>query len=162
VRRISQNLRPSELDDLGLAPAVRSLCAEFSERTGVMVDVALSRLPKKILSEVELNIYRIIQEALANIERHARATEVHIRLGRQGQYLAACIRDNGRGFEPQSLRPGGAKQPGMGLVDMRERAAFMGGSCSVHSSSKTGTQIQIMIPMPENAANKKGRFCEKK
>jgi len=158
VRRISRNLRPSELDDLGLAPAVRSLCGEFAERTGVQMDVSFSLWPKKIGGEVELNLYRIVQEALTNIERHARARLVHIRLSRQGGRLTAWIRDNGRGFDLHA--PGRAgRQNGMGLVDMKERAAFMGGSCSV-CSGKSGTEIVITVPLPETTI-RRSAACEK-
>ena len=100
VRRISRNLRPSELDDLGLAAALRSLCGEFSERTGVVIELATARLPQNVPGEIELNLYRIIQEALNNIEKHSRATDVTLRLAREGSFLRATIRDNGRGFDP--------------------------------------------------------------
>jgi two-component system NarL family sensor kinase len=161
VRRISRNLRPSELDDLGLAPAVRSLCGEFSERTGVATDVSFFRLPRKIAPEIELNLYRIIQEALTNIEKHAQAAHVTVRLSKQRGRLIASVRDDGRGFDPQASTRSAGQPPGMGLVDMRERAAFMGGSCSVLSNNEPGTEILIVVPLVEDHTNKPG-ICEKK
>lgn len=158
VRRISRNLRPSELDDLGLVPAVRSLCNEFTERTGVTVELAFGKLPQKIPGEVELNLYRVLQEALGNIERHAGARAVSVSLEREGAFLRAAIRDDGRGFDPKFPDLRGAR-PGMGLVDMRERAEFTGGRCTLRSGPGKGTEIVIEMPLrsgdnnrPKNAA----------
>jgi len=146
VRRISHNLRPSELDDLGLVSAVRSLVDEFADRTAVKVDLAFERLPEKLPAEVELNLYRILQEALGNIERHACAGEVGVRLAKEGSILRASIGDNGLGFDPQRPRAEGERL-GMGLVDMHERAEFVGGRCAVASSPGKGTEIVIEIPL---------------
>ena len=147
VRRISRNLRPSELDDLGLPPALRSLCAEFSERTGVPVDLSIARLPPSIPNDIELNLYRIVQEALGNVEKHARATRVELLLSREGSQLRATIRDDGRGFDAHAP-PGKRTRPaGMGLVDMRERAAFVGGTCRLTTRPGQGTEIVVEMPM---------------
>lgn len=146
VRRISRNLRPSELDDLGLVPAVRSLCREFSERTGVPVDLAVSLVPSAMPKDIELNLYRIIQEALGNIQRHARATKVRLELARDGAVLRTTIRNDGPGFDPMAPHRKG-RPAGMGLVDMKERAAFVGGSCAVRSSVGTGTEIVVEMPL---------------
>jgi two-component system sensor histidine kinase UhpB len=160
VRRISRNLRPSELDDLGLAPALRSLCAEFGERTGVSVDLSISRLPQTVPDDIELNLYRIIQEALGNIERHSRATRVSLRLAREASQLRAAIRDNGRGFDPLAPRGRKAKPPGMGLVDMRERAALLGGRCRLQSAPGEGTEILVEMPL-KSVDNPKAKPGEK-
>lgn len=146
VRRISRNLRPSELDDLGLVPAVRSLCNEFSERTGVPVELAFGRLPQNIPDDIELNLYRVLQEALGNIERHAAARAVTVGLERDGGFLRASISDNGRGFDP-AFPDRRRARPGMGLVDMRERAEFTGGRCTLRSAPGQGTEIVIEMPL---------------
>lgn len=158
VRRISRNLRPSELDDLGLAPALRSLCSEFGERTGVAVDLSISRLPQTVPNDIELNLYRIIQEALGNIEKHSRATRVSLKLARELSQLRATIRDNGRGFDPLAPRGRKSKPPGMGLVDMRERAALLGGHCRLHSAPGEGTEILVEMPLKsvDNSKTKPG------
>jgi two-component system sensor histidine kinase UhpB len=147
VRRISRNLRPSELDDLGLAPAIRSLCTEFQERTAVAVNLAITRLPKNLSGDLELNVYRIIQEALSNIEKHARATQVqlHLTSGRSG--VRIIIQDNGRGFDPSLARNKGAKKRCMGLVDIQERAAFAGGTFHLQTAPAQGTEIVVRIPL---------------
>lgn len=154
VRRISRNLRPSELDDLGLAPALRSLCAEFGERTGMAVNLSLHRVPRAIPDDIELNLYRIIQEALGNIEKHSRATQVSLRVARQAAKLCAAIADNGCGFDPQAPRPRRAQPGGMGLVDMRERAALLGGQYELHSTPGSGTEILVEMPLRPNETPK--------
>jgi two-component system sensor histidine kinase UhpB len=157
VRRISRNLRPSELDDLGLVPAVRSLCSEYSERTGVAIDLSTARIPQAIPDDIELNLYRIIQEALGNIEKHAGATEISLRLAREGSHLRVSIRDNGHGFDPAAPYKK-SKLPGMGLVDMRERASLLAGRCEIHSLPGTGTEIVIEMPfkLADNSKVKSG------
>lgn len=147
VRCISRNLRPSELDDLGLAAAVRTLGREFGERTGLAVDLQVGTLPAGLPAEVELNLYRILQEALGNIERHAAARRVEVDLGLDsaGGLLGLRVRDDGRGLDATHPRPGGLRT-GMGLADMRERAEFHGGRCLVRSAPGQGTEIMIEIP----------------
>jgi two-component system, NarL family, sensor histidine kinase UhpB len=142
VRCISRNLRPSELDDLGLAAAVRSLGSEFGERTGFRLDLQLGEWPAGLPAEAELQLYRILQEALGNIERHAGARRVEVRLESDpaAGLLRLQVRDDGRGFDPSRARTG------MGLVDMRERAEFQGGRCVVHSAPGRGTEILVVIP----------------
>jgi two-component system sensor histidine kinase UhpB len=148
VRRISRNLRPSELDDLGLVPAVRSLCEEFSERTGIAVEPVFTRVPKDLAGEVKLNLYRIIQESLANIERHAQASRVTLRLHRRKSLLQVSIQDNGRGFDPpQITKARHPARPGMGLVDMKERATLLGGTLVVTSAPSQGAQIIVEAPL---------------
>jgi two-component system sensor histidine kinase UhpB len=148
VIRISQNLRPSELDDLGLAAAVRTLCHDFADRTRVVIHPTFHQLPGSFDKETELNVYRIIQEALSNVEKHAQATRVDLRLAREGGLLKVAICDNGLGFEPAAPR---ARQPGgtgMGLVDMQERAAFGGGRLTLRSAPGQGTEIVVSMPLP--------------
>ncbi|MFM1768000.1 MAG: hypothetical protein RJA22_529 [Verrucomicrobiota bacterium] len=149
VRCISRNLRPSELDDLGLAAAVRSLGREFADRTGLELELVLEPLPGRLDPGAELNLYRILQEALGNIERHAAARRVEVRLGPTSAPgppgLRLLIRDDGRGFDPAFADPAGPR-PGMGLADLRERAAADGGSCVLRSAPGQGTEIQVEIP----------------
>jgi len=158
VRRISRNLRPSELDDLGLAAALRSLCSEFGERTGMTVSLSINRLPQAIPDDIELNLYRIIQEALGNIEKHSRATKVSLHLARQASKLCAAIADNGCGFDPLAPRARRGEPGGMGLVDMRERAALLGGHWQLRSTPGNGTEIVVEMPLKtlENSKSKTG------
>jgi two-component system NarL family sensor kinase len=146
VIRISRNLRPSELDDLGLPAAVRSLCDEFAERTGLSLRKSIQRLPAHCAQDIELNLYRIIQESFNNIEKHAQATRVELSLGKEGSRLRAVIRDNGRGFDPHQAQVHKSAKSSMGLVDMQERAVFLGGTCTVTSILGQGTEVAVSIP----------------
>jgi two-component system, NarL family, sensor histidine kinase UhpB len=146
IIRISRNLRPSELDDLGLAPAVRSLCREFGERSLLCVTHELDDLPEHCGKEVELALYRIIQEAFTNVVKHAHASRVEVRLARDGAMVRTSIRDDGVGFDPQAspARAGGRR--GMGLMDMQERALYVGGVCTVSSAPDRGTEVLVAVP----------------
>jgi two-component system NarL family sensor kinase len=141
VRLISRNLRPSELDDLGLSPALQGLVEDYQLRTKIRVDCKCYLNREPLEKDAELAIYRIIQEALTNISKHAEASEVAIRLTQQQGQLLLYIRDNGRGFDVSKQH--GA---GLGLANMRERASFMRASLSVHSMPWQGTEIRLEIP----------------
>jgi PAS domain S-box-containing protein len=147
VRRISQNLRPSELDDLGVIPAVRSMCEEFEEMAKVDVDLKFLRFPKKLSPEIEVTLYRIIQEALSNVAKHAEATRLVIRCEKDHSRLTLKIKDNGKGFDQHDLAAHPSKNSGMGLLNMKERAAYVGGTVSVHSSLKGGMEIDVQLPL---------------
>lgn len=147
VRRISRNLRPSELDDLGLVPAARVLCSEFSERTGIALDFSSARVPEQLCKEAELHTYRILQEALGNIEKHAGARRANVELSRHASHLRLAIHDDGAGFPVGAHKPRPAGH-GMGLVDMKERATSVGGSFTIHSTPGRGTEILVEIPIP--------------
>ncbi|MDB6059336.1 MAG: Signal transduction histidine kinase, partial [Verrucomicrobiales bacterium] len=142
VRRISRNLRPSELDDLGLVPALQALVEEFQNRTRVKVVMRseLSRWP--IERFVELAVYRIVQEGFNNIERHARAKRVSLSLSREAGAMRVVIGDDGRGF---NARPSAHR--GFGLANMKERAMQAGGTVECNSSRKKGTTIRLSIPL---------------
>ena len=146
VRRISQNLRPSVLDDLGLESAVRSLCHEFSDRTRVSVQVETSQLPKALSGEVETTFYRILQEALRNVEKHAQAGRVDVGFAREGAWVTMRVQDNGRGMDaPLEV----AGQRGLGMESMKERAALAGGELSVRSARGQGTELLVRLPVGE-------------
>lgn len=145
VRLISRNLRPSELDDLGLAAALRSLADEFQERTEVTVDLKTSFAEHHLSEVIELTVYRIVQEALNNVEKHAGATRVAIHASGQGAMLALMIRDDGRGFDPATIRK--TRKSGWGLANMRERVSYVGGMMAVKSVPKKGTEIALQIPI---------------
>jgi signal transduction histidine kinase len=145
VRRISENLRPSELDELGLLAAVRDLCQDFKERNQVSMQICLPTLPNRLGNDIELALYRITQETLRNIEKHADASEVAVTLSWEPSAIILRIRDNGRGLAGTAAAPG--SKFGMGLVDMRERCAFLGGALNVWSERHVGTEITACIPV---------------
>jgi len=150
VERISRNLRSSVLDELGLVAALRGTGTEFAERTGVPVKLVCAQLTARLPAEVELALYRIVQKALNNVELHARARHVIVRLKRPNGFVQLTIKDDGIGFD--SDHPAGGKQTnGIGLLRMHERASFVGGTLKVKSIRRAGTEIEVRIPLPPSA-----------
>ncbi|MDD9716408.1 cache domain-containing protein [Dinoroseobacter sp. PD6] len=151
VRRISRDLRPGQLDDLGLGPAIQDLAEEFTKRTGIRAEMKTVVFRNRLDPEAKIALYRIAQEALTNIERHAQATEVHLDLF--GHQTGATLRvaDNGRGLANVSRGAGG-----LGLRNMQERVEQLDGTLQVFSS-EAGTRIDATVPLshilpPEPAA----------
>jgi len=153
VRRISRNLRPGELDDLGLEAAVRSLAADFQERLGIPVKVQArwNTEARPVPKETELSLYRIIQEALCNVEKHATASNVKIHMDATPQRLKILIHDDGKGFSTSAKQQTVSPAGGMGLVDIRERALLAGGQSTVDSAPGQGARILVEIPLPASA-----------
>jgi two-component system, NarL family, sensor histidine kinase UhpB len=142
VRRISTELRPGILDDLGLVAALEWQAGEFQKRTGIKCEVA-SDLPEAILDE-ELNtaFFRNFQESLTNVVRHANASRVDVRLWQDEQNLWMEIKDNGRGISDAEL----SNTRSIGLLGMRERAALLGGEVSISGTPGQGTAVRVRIP----------------
>ena len=148
VERISRDLRPGVLDALGLVAVLRDAGKEFAVRTGVPVKLACARLATRLPADTELTLYRILQEALRNVEKHARARRVTVCLKHRGDFIQLAIHDDGTGFDPdhQPLQRKGTA--GLGLLSMRERAAYVGGALKVESVRHAGTKIEVRIPLP--------------
>jgi len=146
MQRFVQDLRPSLLDDLGLIPAVRSLVKGLQESEGIDAQLKVPGGERRFTPEVELLLFRIVQEALNNIRRHARASEAQVAMEFDGGEVKVTISDNGRGFE---LREGVDDLPRigkLGLAGMRERARLLGGTLEVKSVPGEGTTLVINIP----------------
>lgn len=148
VERISQDLRPSALDHLGLAAVLRDTGRKFARRTGLPVGFTGGRLPASLPPVTELALYRIFQEALNNVERHARARQVHVSLTRAGAFVQLTIKDDGRGLAPDRQPAGAKAMDALGLLGMRERATQAGGTLEIKSSRRAGTEIKASIPLP--------------
>jgi PAS domain S-box-containing protein len=145
VRAISRNLRPSELDDLGLVAALRSLIGEFGERSGISTRFTHEppECPMEISKEVELSIYRIAQEALNNVEKHSSARHAAITLNcPRNTHVVLVVRDDGKGFTPE-----GRQGSGWGIQNMTERAALLKGTVEVESARRKGAKITVRIPL---------------
>jgi two-component system CheB/CheR fusion protein len=147
VRRISKNLRPITLEDLGIEASLQSLCEEFSARTRIEVTCDFDRFEKRLTPDIELALYRILQEALHNIEKHSSATKVFVDLRKFKDTLEFRIRDNGKGFNLEKYRQTNKKLKRLGLIGMKERAEFINGKLEVRSSPGKGTEISIGIPI---------------
>jgi PAS domain S-box-containing protein len=146
VERISRNLRPSVLDELGLVAVLRDTSMEFRERTGVAVKLACVKLTARLPADTELALYRIFQEALKNVEQHARARHVTVRL-RQRAFIQLTINDDGIGFDPDHHAARRKGKGGLGLLSMRERATYVGGALKIKSIRGAGTEIDVQIPL---------------
>jgi PAS domain S-box-containing protein len=140
VRRISYNLRLGELHDLGLAAALTSMCEELQQRSHVTITLFTPRVPYYLSEEVQLTVYRVVQESLNNIEKHARASHVSITLAVSDSLLELTITDDGMGFE-RSRSNGG-----LGLVGIQERVALLEGVCDITSNPGRGSNITVRIP----------------
>jgi two-component system sensor histidine kinase NreB len=151
-RRIAHNLRPSVLDDLGLVAACQTLCRELQLRTNLTVKCTIADLGRRLPPTVELNLFRIVQEALNNLEKHAHAKTVQLRLTAQEDSILLRIQDDGRGFDLDSAADK-AQRRGIGLTNMRERAAALGGVCEVKSILRQGTSLMVRIPLPPATAS---------
>ncbi|CAG0983713.1 partial serine/threonine-protein kinase RsbW, partial [Gammaproteobacteria bacterium] len=134
-------------DDLGLAPALQWYIRQYAQRVNLDVQLDISNLEERLPAHVETALYRIIQEALTNVTRHAQATTVHLRLQRSGATVIARIEDDGRGFDVQHVFNGSLPKQGIGLMGMRERATLLGGTFSLYSEPGHGTQVSIEIPL---------------
>ncbi|MDX2194183.1 MAG: GAF domain-containing protein [Gemmatimonadales bacterium] len=142
LKDLARRLRPPTLDALGLAESIRQLAADFSQRTGVEVRLRLHLDAGRLDAEQEIALYRVVQEALTNIARHAEAGRVWIGLLADARGTRLVIRDNGRGFLPREAGPGG----GLGLLGMRERADMLGGHFVLWSAPGAGTRLRVVVP----------------
>ncbi len=145
VRRISRDLRPSVLDDLGLSPALESLASEFSNRTGIEVEINTVAFHNLLPKDAKTTLYRVAQEALTNIERHAHATEVKISLSAPMGAVTLSVADNGVGFNVGNLDARHNTAAGIGLRNMQERMEYHNGELRVFASSE-GTKIRAKLP----------------
>ena len=149
TRRISADLRPLMLDDLGLVPAAEWLVQNFRQRTGIACELALGVPELELRDPHATAVFRILQESLTNIARHAHASLVEVTIDVEGSTVVLMVRDNGRGFEPDSSR----KPNSYGLMGLRERAYLLGGEVRIDSGKGQGTTVEVRIPLSEQPAS---------
>lgn len=148
VRRISSNLRPSVLDDFGLVTALRLLVKEFEKRQGIAVTMECGDdVPVELDGDTEIALYRIAQEALANVAKHAHATNVALRLSYPGRLLQLSIQDNGKGIVRDDAALKREAGHGLGLLGMRERTELLGGVFEIDTGEGKGTAVTVKIPV---------------
>jgi signal transduction histidine kinase len=141
VRRLAVELRPSALDDFGLVAALERLAASFAEQSGIAVDFQAALADERLPEEAETALYRIVQESLTNVVKHAQARRVSILLTRTNGAVKAVVEDDGKGFDPEKTTGG------FGLVGMRERLALLGGRLEVESARGAGTTVAAEVPV---------------
>jgi len=141
VRDLAMGLRPSMLDDLGLGPAVEWLCREFSRTSSIPADVTVQGSLARLTDEQKTGLFRVVQESLTNVMRHARASRVEVRLTESAGRLELVVQDDGRGIQ------NGKGRRGLGLLGMEERIRELGGVFCVESAPGAGTRIRAEIPL---------------
>lgn len=147
IHKIIFDLRPRVLDDLGLVPAVSGYLESHLVPLGITYDLHAHGLERRLPSTVETATFRIVQEAITNVIKHAQASHVRVLLDFDGTLLVIFVEDNGRGFELAEVLGPGASRRGMGLVGIRERATLLGGTFNIHSRPGGGTRLYVEIPV---------------
>jgi two-component system, NarL family, sensor histidine kinase DevS len=142
VRRLAVQLRPKALDDFGLVPALERLVQTFAESSGIRVELEARVGDERLPTDVETTLYRIVQEALTNVVKHADAHSVSILLVRRAASVTAVVEDDGAGFDPDSIRP-----DRIGLEGIRERVELHDGRLTIESSPGSGTTLRIEVPL---------------
>jgi signal transduction histidine kinase len=146
VRDMSQLLHPSMLDDLGLPDTLDTYLRSFSKRTGVRAQLVHERMDERLPADVEVCIYRIVQEALTNVAKHADAKSCTVSLMRRDNSIQLTVEDDGRGLEKSASSTGQARR-GLGVIGMRERAASLAGSFAIISRAEGGTRVVVVLPL---------------
>jgi signal transduction histidine kinase len=145
VRDLSYLLHPAALDEFGLVSAVEEHVKSFAKRYGIVAEVTHAGMAGRLPTETEAAVYRIVQEALNNVAKHAHATSCHVFLACQPEALRIVIEDNGVGFDPSA--PRSADRRGLGLIGIRERASHLNGTVVIESGSGRGTRVLVELPV---------------
>ncbi len=145
VRRFSQELRPSILDDLGLIPALKWLAQELQNNFGIEVTVKTSGKQHQLDAETELSLFRVVQEALTNVRKHAEATEASVRVSFHDDRIKVTVKDNGKGFDTAQRNSDANGESKLGLLGMQERAELIGGTFEITSAPGEGTTVTVRV-----------------
>lgn len=146
MRNLAFELRPTMLDDLGLVPTLRSYLKGYATRLHIEVDFEVTGVEERLPAEVETAFFRVTQEALTNVARHAEASKVRVRLRSEDSVAVLSIEDDGVGFHKEEVSEQEAPHPGTGLIGMKERAIDLGGSLTIQSRLGKGTQLFLEVP----------------
>ena len=149
VRDIAQNLRPFQIDDLGLTKAIRAMTRSLADASGIAIQADLDEVDRLLPPEFEISLYRTIQECLNNVVKHSGARNASVTLRRSAEVLRLTVSDDGRGFV--TTRTADAPSSGFGLKNIAERVRGMGGACTVDSQPDVGTRLEIQIPIKPQA-----------
>ena len=151
VRAFSQDLRPSVLDDLGLVPAVEWLANRMSKNLSVKTDCQIDGKVKRLPPDMELALFRIVQEALNNIAKHAKASSVLINITFRSDKLAISLRDDGKGFYPPLTIPDASKKGQLGIMGMKERSQLFQGKLEIYSLPGKGCTVIVEMPLTDSS-----------
>lgn len=159
VRRLALELRPPALDDLGLHDALGELVQRCSDQLSIPVDYQVHGVRSRLAPEIELVLYRIAQEALLNVAKHARATAAWVDLERSATDVTLSVRDDGDGFDTTGAAKSDGRGLGLGLFGMEERATLVGGRLRVWSGAGKGTEVYAYIPLDQSFAESASEFA---
>jgi two-component system sensor histidine kinase UhpB len=158
TRRLARGLRPGVLEELRLEPAIEGLCEEFQTTHSIPIELSIEAgACEHLPMDCETALYRILQEALTNTARHARATGIEVSLACRHNNVVLRVRDNGRGFSAMPSTSSAQGAGTIGLASIRERALMLGGHFLVHSEPNRGTTVQVSIPTAEHRDGKNSR-----
>jgi signal transduction histidine kinase len=152
VRAISHALRPTALEQVGLTKAIEWMVEQLGEGAITEFSTELDHIDGLLVPEMEMNLFRIIQEGLNNITRHAGAAQVILEVKREPPGLRVSLFDDGCGFDADKPRGGPDTRPGLGLASMEERVKHLGGTMDIQSSPGRGTRVTVRIPLPTTKA----------
>ncbi len=152
VRRISHNLSPAILEDLGLEVALNSLFKDFSATEGLKFSVNIEEVSPLLSKNVQLAVYRIFQEALTNVSKHAAATEVRVEVSRENNHVRFLVGDNGRGFDPDASKAVTPGERGLGLASIEERVHLLNGVIEIRSQKGHGTHLSFVLPLESSSS----------
>jgi PAS domain S-box-containing protein len=141
IHRLSHQLHPAILE-IGLEPAIRSLCKELQEQSGILITCSCKDVPRTLPKELSLCVFRVVQEALGNVIKHSGATDAEVAIHGNRNHITLSISDSGQGFDENSASP-----PGLGLLSMKERVRLLGGQLRLQSHASFGTAIEVDIPI---------------
>jgi signal transduction histidine kinase len=147
VRRFSKNLRPSILDDLGLVPTLEELTADLNREADLRADFEVVGERRRLSSELELTLFRVAQEALTNVRKHAQATHVLTRIEISDGLVRMVVQDNGIGFKPPAFNESRTTESELGLIGMHERVRLLGGALVIESAPRHGTNVIVNVPV---------------
>jgi len=156
ARELSHTLRPTMLDELGLVPTIRWYSSRCAERLGIQIDFEAETIKDRLTVEVETTLYRIVQEALTNVARHAQARHIRLKLATQEGKVSVLIEDDGVGFNVEKTASVNGTQGGIGLFGIRERVALWGGTFSIKSFPGQGARLLVEIPLVSEAISGEG------
>ncbi len=143
VHAMSRRLHPAILDELGLEAALREECVGFSAQEGVPAQFESEHVPSSLPEDVSLCLYRVAQESLRNIAKHARAAKVRVVLSGRNDGITLRVEDTGDGFDPKEIRGRG----GLGLISMEERVRLVNGDFTIQSQPGKGTKVEVFVPL---------------
>jgi len=147
VRAISHALRPGALEQVGLTKAIESMIEQIAETSTTKFSTEIENIDDLLAPDIEINLYRIVQEALNNVMKHAQASRVIVEMRREPAGLRVSILDNGRGFDPMRTDRDGEAEPGLGLAGMGERAKVLGGRIGLQTAPGKGTRLTLTVPL---------------